>query len=160
MKQPNLSPSARVLEGAVVIGDVTLGEECGVWPNCVLRADIGSITVGARTNIQDGSIFHTDEGDTLSLGDDVTVGHLCILHGCTVESGTLIGMGSILMNGVKVGKNCLIGAGSLLTEGTEVPDGHLAFGRPAKVKRALTEEEMRENITHARHYADLLKTYD
>ena len=160
MKQPSIDKSARVLQGAVVLGDVHIDEACGIWPNSVLRADIGTITLGARTNIQDGSVLHTDEGAAITLGKDVTVGHLCLLHGCTVGDGSLIGMGSILMNDVKVGKNCLIGAGSLLTEGTEVPDGHLAFGRPAKVKRALTQEEQDQNIEHAHSYAALLKQYE
>ncbi len=163
MKKPTIAKSACVMQGAVLMGDVILGEECGVWPNAVLRADIGTIKVGNGTNIQDGCIFHTDGPNTgldlIELGEDVTVGHLCILHGCTVGNNCLIGMGSILMDGVKVGNNCIIGAGSLLTSHTVIPDGHMAFGRPAKVVRALSEKEIDDNRRHADEYKQCLKEH-
>ncbi len=163
MKQPTIASSACVMQGAVLMGDVILGEECGVWPNAVLRADLGTIRVGKGTNIQDSCVFHMDDPSTgyglLELGEDVTVGHMCILHGCTVGDNSLIGMGSIVMDGAKVGKNCLIGAGSLVTSKTVIPDGHLAFGRPAKVQRALTKEEIEDNQRHAQMYKDLLKEW-
>ncbi len=164
MKEPKIASSARVMQGAVLMGDVQLGEECGVWPNAVLRADLGTIRVGNGTNIQDGCVFHIDEAgtgyDVLELGEDITVGHMCILHGCKVGDNSLIGMGSIVMDGSHIGKNCLIGAGSLVTSNTKIPDGHLAFGRPAKVQRALTEKEIDDNRRHAQMYKDLLKQQD
>ena len=164
MKQPKIAKTARLMQGTVVLGDVTIGEECGIWPNAVLRGDVGPILVGRCTNIQDGSICHTDEASEgnppLLIGEEVTVGHLCVLHGCTIGDGSLIGMGSIVMSGAKIGKNCMIGAGSLVTEGTVIPDGQLAFGRPARVQRPLSEEEQRHNRLHAHKYAKLLKQYD
>ncbi len=163
MKKPNIASSACVMQGAVVMGDVSLGEECGIWPNAVLRADFGTIKVGRGTNIQDGCVLHTDGPETgldlLELGEDVTVGHLCILHGCSVGDNSLIGMGSILMDGVKVGSNCIIGAGSLLTAHTVIPDGHMAFGRPAKVQRALTEKEVEDNRHRAQEYRQYLNDH-
>ncbi len=149
------------MQGAVVMGDVQIGEDCGIWPNAVLRGDIGSIRVGRGSNIQDGCVCHTDlpgtSGGTLEIGEDVTVGHLCILHGCHIGDGTLVGMGSIVMNGAKVGRHCLVGAGSLVTENTVIPDGHLAFGRPARVQRPLTEEEKALNLRRAENYVALLE---
>ncbi len=161
MKQPKIAPTALVMQGAVVMGDVEIGEDCGIWPNVVLRGDMGPIRLGRGTNIQDGSICHTDapntNGAALYIGENVTVGHLCILHGCQIGDGALIGMGSIVMNGAKIGKCSLVGAGSLVTENTVIPDGHLAFGRPAKVQRALTPEEQAQNIHHAEQYVALMR---
>lgn len=155
-KTPLISPAARVFPGAVVEGDVTLGDDCAIWYNAVVRGDLDAITVGPRTNIQDGCVVHEDEGFPVSIGSDVTVGHGAILHGCTVGEGSLIGMGSILMNGVRVGKNCIVGAGALLTESTEIPDGSLALGSPAKVVRPLTEDEKAANYTSAASYVALM----
>ena len=160
MATPKIAKSARLMQGAVVQDEVSIGENCGIWPNAVLRGDIAPIVIGDGSNIQDGCVLHCDHDAPLTLGENVTVGHMCLLHGCTVGEGTLIGMGSILMNHVKVGKGCLIGAGSLLTEGCEIPDGMMAFGRPAKVVRPLTPEEIQHNVEHARHYADMLKGYN
>lgn len=161
MNKPKIAATAKVMEGAVVMGDVWIDEECGIWPNAVLRGDVGPIRIGRRTNIQDGCVCHTTEpginGAALRIGEEVTVGHLCILHGCHIGDGTLIGMGSIVMNGAKIGKNCLVGAGSLVTENTIIPDGHMAFGRPAKVQRPLCAEEQAQNLRHAKLYVELLK---
>lgn len=155
MKEPQISASARVLRGAVVTGDVTLAEQSNVWHNAVLRADIGTIRVGPRSNIQDGSVLHMDEGCTLEIGADVTVGHACILHGCTIKDGALIGMGSILLDGAEIGEGAIIGAGSLVTRGTVIPPGMMAFGRPAKPVRPATEEEKQHSIANAAHYVQL-----
>lgn len=157
MKQPRISESAHLFAGAVAAGDVQVGDEASLWYSTVVRADADSITIGARTNIQDGSVVHCDAGYPVSIGEDVTVGHACVLHGCTVGDGTLVGMGSLLMNGVRVGNGCIIGAGSLLTAGTEVPDGMLALGRPAKVVRALTDEERAEALASAKEYIELAR---
>lgn len=156
MQKPVIAKSARLFEGAVVNGNVTLGENVGIWPNAVLRGDLGETVIGDESNIQDGTVVHNDTGGHTHVGRGVTVGHLCILHGCEIGDDSLIGMGSVLMNDVKIGKECIIGAGSLLTQGTVVPDGMMAMGRPAKVKRPLTDEEKQANRRSAQHYVELM----
>jgi len=128
-----------VAPGARVIGDVTLAEEVGIWFNAVLRGDNEPIAIGARTNVQDGCVFHTDPGFPMTLGEDVTVGHSAILHGCTIGDGTLIGMGAVVLNGARIGKGCLIGANALVTEGKEVPDHSMVVGQPGKILRQVDE---------------------
>lgn len=159
MKQPDISPRALVMEGAVVCGDVRLADDCNVWYNAVLRGDLGSITVGARTNIQDGCVLHIDPGHDLVIGDDVTVGHATVLHGCTVEDGAFVSMGCVVMNDAVLGKSCMVGAGSLVTDGTVIPPGMLAFGRPAKPVRPLAPEELADNLQHAADYVALAKEH-
>ena len=154
---PVIHPAAHAFRGAVLVGDVRLAAGAGIWHNAVLRADLGPIIVGENSNIQDGSVLHNDTGGETRLGRGVTVGHLCLLHGCAVGDDSLIGMGSILMNDVQVGRECVIGAGSLLTQGTVVPDGMLAMGRPAKVVRPLTAEEKDANRASARHYVEAME---
>jgi carbonic anhydrase/acetyltransferase-like protein (isoleucine patch superfamily) len=136
-----IDDSVFVAEGAVVTGDVEIGEKSSVWYNAVVRGTRQGVRIGRRTNIQDGCVIHTGEKDPVVIGDDVTVGHMALLHGCEVGDCTLIGMGSTIMNGAKIGSRCIIGAGSLVTGGKEIPDGTMAFGRPAKVIRELTDEE-------------------
>ncbi len=128
-----------VAPGARVIGAVTIAEEVGIWFNAVLRGDNEPIVVGARSNVQDGCIFHTDPGFPLTIGEDVTVGHMAMLHGCTVGDGTLIGMGAVVLNGARIGKGCLIGANALVTEGKEVPDHSMVVGQPGRVIRTVDE---------------------
>ena len=143
-----------IAEGAVVRGDdLTIGEKSSIWFNAVVRSDYGeSVRIGERTNIQDLSMVHTSPGASTTIGDGVTVGHSCIIHACCVGDNTLIGMGSIILDGARVGKNCIIGAGSLVTKNTVIPDGSMAFGRPAKVVRPLTEEEIEMNRKTADEY--------
>ncbi len=164
MEKPQIDKSAKVFEGCTLMGDVQVGPGCSIWPGAVLRGDVGSIYIGENTNIQDGSICHTDgagtPGGVLRIGANVTVGHLCILHGCTIGAGSLIGMGSIVMSGAKIGENCLIGAGSLVTEGAEIPSGWLAFGRPAKPIRPLSEEEKQGNLKLAQKHVGLIQAYE
>lgn len=155
MKNPRISPDAKLFPGAAVIGDVEVGPGASLWYNTVVRADTTTIRIGARSNIQDGTVIHCDHGFPVSIGENVTVGHACVVHGCSVGDGSLIGMGSLLMNGAKVGAGCIIGAGSLLTGGTEVPDGMMALGRPAKVVRPLTEEEKAGALASAAEYKGL-----
>lgn len=155
MTQPNIHPTARLMTGAIAVGNVTMGPQSSLWCNAVARGDIGPITIGARSNVQDNSVLHLDEDFPLFIGDDVTVGHACILHGCTLGNGVLVGMGSVIMSGAFIGEKSIIGAGSLVTQGTRVPPGHLPFGRPAKVVRPLTPQEMEHNIAHAAAYAAL-----
>lgn len=145
-----IDKSVFMADGAKVVGEnITIGAGSSVWFNSVIRCDDGeTIEIGERTNFQDLSTMHTGTGCSVKVGDDVTIGHMCLIHGCTIGSNTLIGMGSIVMNNASIGDNCIIGAGSLVTEGKTIPDGMMAFGRPAKVVRPLTEEEI-ENITHS-----------
>lgn len=129
---------------ADVLGDVSIGDGSSIWYHAVIRAEDAPVTIGKESNVQDGCILHTDEGFPVAIGDRVTVGHGAILHGCSIGDGSLIGMGSIILNGAKIGTHCMIGAGTLIPQNMEVPDGHLAFGSPARVRRELREEELAE----------------
>lgn len=128
-----------VAPDAHVIGDVTLGDEVGIWFGAVLRGDRSAITVGARTNVQEGAMLHADPGFPLSIGAGVTIGHHAIVHGCSIGDGSLIGMGATVLNGAKIGRNCLVGANALVTEGKEFPNGSLIVGSPARAIRSLDE---------------------
>ena len=140
--KPDVAASAWVAESAEVIGKVTLGENSSVWFGVVIRGDNAPITVGAGSNIQDQSVLHTDHDKPLSIGNNVTIGHQVMLHGCTIGDGSLIGIQAVVLNGAKIGKNCLVGAGSLVTEGKEFPDGCMIFGSPAKAVRQLSPEQI------------------
>lgn len=147
-----IDESVFIAPGAQVIGDVVIGKNCGIWYNAVVRGDTREIHIGDNTNVQDLAVLHVDKEFTLSVGDNVTIGHSAIVHGCTVGNNVLIGMGAIIMNGAKVGNDCIIGAGALITENTVIPDGMLAFGRPAKIIRELTEAEKQSIIDNAMLY--------
>ena len=138
-RRPRLPPADRywIAPNASVIGDVVLGEDCGIWFGATLRGDNETISIGARSNIQEASTLHTDMGFPLDIGEDCTIGHNAILHGCTIGDGSLVGMGAIVLNGAKIGRGCLVGAGALVTEGKLFPDGSLIVGSPAKVIRTL-----------------------
>lgn len=151
--------SCWIAPGAHVIGDVTLGEDVGVWFGAVLRGDEEPIVVGARTNVQDLCVFHTDMGFPLTVGAGCTVGHRAILHGCTVGDNTLIGMGAIVLNGARIGSDCVIGAGALVPEGKEIPDRSLVVGLPGRVVRQLTDEDVEAIRESARHYAENAKRF-
>jgi carbonic anhydrase/acetyltransferase-like protein (isoleucine patch superfamily) len=144
---------------AVVIGSVVLGPNASIWFGCVVRGDNDTITIGENSQIQDGCVLHCDEGIPITIGRNVSVGHMAMLHGCTIGDGTLIGIKSVLLNGSKVGKNCLIGAGSLVTEGKQIPDGSLVMGSPGKVVRPLTSQEIEEIASASDHYVDKFKRY-
>ncbi|MBP2098674.1 gamma carbonic anhydrase family protein [Enterococcus rivorum] len=148
-----------IASSADVYGNVHLGKKSSIWFQAVLRGDNDSITIGDGSNIQDGTIIHTDKGMPVTIGNAVTVGHQCLLHGCTIENGALIGMGTTILNRAVIGENSLIGAGSLVTEGKIIPPNVLAFGRPAKVIRELTEEEIVANQKNAQHYTKLSKEH-
>ena len=140
---PSIAKTATVFEPAVVVGDVTIGEESSVWYNTVIRGDVNKITIGDRTNIQDLSCLHvTYKKWPLVIGNNVTIGHMCMLHGCTIKDFVLVGMKACVMDGAVIGDHCLIGAGSLVTQGTEIPPGTLALGSPAKVVRELSNDEI------------------
>jgi carbonic anhydrase/acetyltransferase-like protein (isoleucine patch superfamily) len=149
---PRLGEGAWVADSATVLGRVELGEGANVWYGAVLRGDNEWITLGPRTNIQDGSVLHTDMGFPLTLGADVTVGHQVMMHGCTVGENTLIGIQAVVMNGAKIGRNSIVGAGALVTEGKEFPDNSLIVGSPAKAIRTLTDEQVAKLKMNAAHY--------
>ena len=149
-----VSGTAWVAPDANVIGAVTLDEDVGIWFGANLRGDNERITVGARTNIQEGCILHTDMGFPLDIGADCTIGHGVILHGCTLGAGTLVGMGAIVLNGAKIGKNCLVGAHALVTEGKVFEDGSLIVGSPAKAVRGLDDVARARLMASAANYAN------
>ncbi len=151
---PQLHATAWVADSAQVIGRVHMGEGSSVWYGAVLRGDTDSITLGARSNVQDGSVLHADPGFPLTLGENVTVGHQVMLHGCTIGDGALIGIQAVVLNGAKIGKNCLVGAGSVVTEGKEFPDNSLILGSPAKVVRTLSPEQALSMRSAALHYVE------
>ncbi len=151
--------NAWVAPNATVIGSVVLEEDSSVWFNAVIRGDNDLITIGARSNVQDGSVLHTDEGVRLNVGRDVTIGHMVVLHGCTIGDGTLIGIKSVVLNNARIGRNCLIGANSLITEGKEIPDRSLVVGAPGKVIRQLTDEEVARVMANADHYVRKIALY-
>ena len=160
MKQPTIGNDVFIAKGAIILGDVTLGDECSVWYNAVIRADDRNIRIGTRTNIQDGSVLHVGPTNTINIGNDVTIGHGAIVHGCTVGDNTLIGMGAIVMNNAVIGKNCIVAAGALVTERTQIPDGSLVMGQPARIKRQVTPEEIARNRFSAQHYAEIAQMYE
>lgn len=153
-KYMQIHDTAFIAPGAVVLGDVTIGENSGIWYNAVVRGDRDSIVIGKESNIQDNAVVHLGSGYPVEIGDHVTIGHGAIVHGCKIGDNTMIGMGAILMNGCKIGKNCIIGAGALVTQNVEIPDNSLVVGNPGKVKRAVTEEEIRWNLENARIYVE------
>jgi carbonic anhydrase/acetyltransferase-like protein (isoleucine patch superfamily) len=137
---PEIDPDvAWIAPTAVLVGNVVIHAEAGIWFGVVARGDNEAITIGARTNVQDNCVLHTDMGYPLSIGEGCTIGHKAMLHGCSIGNNSLIGMGATVLNGAKIGNNCLIGAGALITEGKEIPDGSLVVGAPGKVIRALDE---------------------
>ena len=154
----HLHESAFLAPGAVAVGDVEIGENASVWYNATLRGD-SPLRIGARTNIQDNAVLHAEPGHEVQVGEDVSIGHGAIVHGCIVGSNTLIGMGAIILNDAVIGSNCLIGAGALVTQGKVIPDGSLVIGSPAVVKRALNEEEIAAIRENAVEYLRLMKEY-
>ena len=148
-----------IAPNATVIGNVKLLKDASVWFNAVLRGDVELITVGQGSNVQDGAIIHTDPGFPCTIGKNVTVGHLAMLHGCEIGDGSLIGIGSVILNGAKIGKNCIIGSKALVTEGMEIPDGAMVLGIPGKVKKILNEEEQSVVSLRAEHYIQNYKKY-
>ena len=144
---------------ASIIGDVTLEKNTSVWFNVTLRGDVENINVGEGSNIQDGSVLHTDPGYPLRIGKNVTIGHLVMLHGCTIGDNSLIGVGAVILNGAKIGKNCIIGANTLVTENKVIPDNSLAIGSPGKIVRNVTNEEEKSINENAIHYQENWKKY-
>ena len=148
-----------IADNATVIGSVVLENDASVWFNTVVRGDNHTIVIGERSNIQDSSVLHTDEGVPLTIGRNVTVGHQVMLHGCTIGEGSLIGIKAVILNGAKIGKSCLIGANALITEGKEIPDRSLVVGAPGKVVRELSDEEVARLLWNAEHYVQNFRRY-
>jgi carbonic anhydrase/acetyltransferase-like protein (isoleucine patch superfamily) len=144
---------------ASVIGNVAIGEDCGIWFGAVLRGDNERIALGARSNIQEGATLHTDLGFPLEIAEDCTVGHNAILHGCTIGPGSLVGMGAIILNGARLGAGCLVGAGALITEGKAFPDHSLIVGSPAKAIRVLDEDAILRLRWSAAHYVETWRRF-
>ncbi|GAP35735.1 gamma carbonic anhydrase family protein [Piscinibacter sakaiensis] len=156
---PEVADSAWVADSAQVMGMVTLAADTSVWFGAVLRGDTEPIRIGRGSNIQDGTVIHADHGCPVELGEDVTVGHQVMLHGCSVGDGSLIGIQAVVLNGARIGRNSLVGAGSLVTEGKVFPDGCLIMGRPAKVVRELTAEQIAGLQRSAEHYRENARRY-
>ena len=157
---PKIHESALVTDDAIIIGDVEIGAESSVWFGSILRGDVNFIRIGERTNIQDGTIIHVSrDAHSTVLENEITVGHRATLHGCYIETGCLIGIGAIVLDGVRVGAHSLVAAGSLLTPNTIVPPRSLVMGSPAKVKRELSDEEVKDLETFWRNYVELSRIY-
>ena len=158
-KKPKTLGENWVAPNAMIIGDVTLGKNTSIWFNAVLRGDVENIFIGEGSNVQDGSVLHTDPGCPLKVGKDVTIGHMVMLHGCTIGDNSLIGIGAVILNKAKIGKNCIIGAKALITENKEIPDNSLVVGSPGKVIREVTEDEKKAIVENTKHYQDNWKKY-
>jgi carbonic anhydrase/acetyltransferase-like protein (isoleucine patch superfamily) len=159
-KHPQIAASAYIDPAAVIIGDVVIGDDSSIWPCTVIRGDVHYIRIGARTNIQDGSVLHVMRDEyPLLLGDDITIGHSCTLHGCKIESRCLIGMGAVILNGVTIGAGSIVAAGTLLLEGAKIPPGSLVVGHPGKIKRALTPIDQASIDAYAQRYVEYKNIY-
>jgi len=158
--RPKVAASAYIDPSAQVIGDVEVGERSSIWPNVTARGDVNSIRIGEESNVQDNCVLHCDAGVfPLHIGNRVTIGHLAMLHGCTIEDDCLIGIGAVVLNGAKIGRGSAIAAGAVVPEGTEVPPGSMVMGVPAKVKRQITEEEIARFRENAEHYVNEARIY-
>ena len=158
-KTPEIHDSVFVADDARIIGNVRIGKSSSIWFGAVIRGDMESITIGEKTNIQDLSLLHVPVDAKLEIGDNVTIGHRAIVHGCKIGNNCLIGMGSIIMDSAEIGDNCIIGAGSLVTQGTIIPSGSMAFGSPAKVKKEVTPEEVKMISKNAAEYSEYARRY-
>ncbi|MDG6242916.1 MAG: gamma carbonic anhydrase family protein [Methanolobus sp.] len=157
--RPSVSSTAFIASSANVIGNVTIKEHSSVWFNAVIRGDSSSICIGKRTSIQDNVVIHADEPHNVEIGDDVTVGHAAVLHGCRIADNVLIGMNATVLDGVEIGQNCIIGANALVPPGKKIPAGSLVVGVPAKVQRELTDEDIAHIRENAAEYVRLAGEY-
>ena len=156
---PKVHESVFIAEGAQVIGDVTIGEGSSIWYNVVIRGDVNPITIGRFTNIQDNSTVHSDPNRPTVIGNNVSIGHNAVVHGCTVGDMVLIAIHATVLTGAVIGSGSIVGAGAVVGEGKEIPPGRLAVGAPARVVREVTEEDLRHSKSRAQHYVDLAKQY-
>ena len=157
--KPQIDKDSWVAQNATLIGKVIIKKDANIWFNVVLRGDIEPIIIGERSNVQDGSVFHTDPGCPLIVGKNVTIGHMVMLHGCTIDDETLIGIGSTILNKTKIGKNCIIGANTLIAENKVIPDRSLVVGSPGKIIRQVTDEEVENIKENANDYVANFKKY-
>lgn len=158
-KRPQIDPQSWIAPNATVIGNVSVGRNASIWWNATLRGDNDPITVGENSNIQDGSVLHTDEGIPLDISRNVTVGHLVMLHGCTIGEGSLIGIGAVILNRAVIGKHCIVGANTVIPEGRVYPDRSLIVGSPGRIVRELTDEDVARLELSAQHYIDNWQRY-
>ena len=156
---PDIHESVFLAAGSTVVRNVTIGAQSSVWYNTVIRGDEEGVRIGTRTNVQDNVVIHSGHGYPVVIGDEVTIGHSAIVHGCTVRDHTLIGMGAIVMNGAVVGSNCIVAAGSRVTGGTVIPDGSMVMGRPAKVTGQVTDRHLRLIQENADRYVEMMEDY-
>jgi carbonic anhydrase/acetyltransferase-like protein (isoleucine patch superfamily) len=157
---PRVHPSVFIDQSAQVIGDVVIGEESSIWMNAVVRGDVHWIRIGKRSNVQDGTVVHVmNETHPTTIGDEVTIGHAAVVHGCTVGHRVLIGMGAILLNGATIGEDCIVAAGTLVTEETVIPPRSLVMGSPGKVRRSLTDEEVASILQYSERYVNYRLDY-
>ena len=159
MLTPNIHPSAFVAKGAVVLGNVTLEKDCSIWYNATVRSTESYIKINAGSNVQDNAVIHVDFNHPTVIGSHVTIGHGAIIHGCSIDDNSLIGMGAIILNGAKIGKNCIIAAGALIPQNKEIPDNSLVMGSPGRIVRQVTAEEVEKNFKNAEHYIMERLTY-
>jgi carbonic anhydrase/acetyltransferase-like protein (isoleucine patch superfamily) len=156
---PRIHPSVFLAEGSFVIGDVELEEQTSVWFGAVLRGDINSIRIGSRTNVQDGCVLHVTQESGVAIGNDVTIGHRAIVHGCTIGDQSLIGMGSVILDRARIGSNVFVAAGAVVLEGATIPEGSLVVGVPGRVVRSLSEGERDAIRSSARHYVEYSRSF-
>ena len=154
-KLMNIDKSSFIAENATVVGKVTIKENSSIWYGAVIRSDMAETVIGKNTNVQENTTIHNDKNHSVKVGDNVTIGHNCVIHGCEIENNALIGMGSVILNGAKIGENTIIGAGSLVTQNKKIPSGVLCMGSPAKVIRELTKEEIQSISKSAIHYLEM-----
>ena len=154
-----IDKSVFIADGAKVIGNIEIGKDSSVWFNAVIRADLDEVKIGDNSNVQDNAVIHTSDGFGVSIGDNVTIGHGAIIHGCTIKDNVMIGMGAIVLNGAVIEENCIIGAGALVPQGKVIPAGSLAFGNPVKIVRQLTDKEIASIKDNANAYVSEAKEY-
>ncbi len=158
-RRPTIAEDAWIAPDANIIGDVVIEEGASVWFGCTLRGDNEQIVIGKGSNVQESTVMHTDPGFALIIGENCTIGHKAMLHGCRIADGALIGMGATVLNGARIGRNCLIGAGALITEGKDIPDGSLVMGAPGKIVRELDPGAVKGLEMSARHYQDNMRRF-
>lgn len=158
-KTPTVADDAFVADGARIVGEVSLESGSSVWYNAVLRGDSAGIVVGTGSNVQDNVSVHVDAGHGVTIGENVSIGHNAVVHGCTIGDGSLVGMGAVILSGAVIGRGCLIAGGAVILSGTEIPDGSLVAGVPAKVRRALTDDERTGLIRNAEIYHEHLRSH-
>lgn len=158
-RRPTIAEDTWIAPDANIIGDVVIEEGASVWFGCTLRGDNEQIVIGKGSNVQESTVMHTDPGFALIIGENCTIGHKAMLHGCRIADGALIGMGATVLNGARIGRDCLIGAGALITEGKDIPDGSLVMGTPGKIVRELDPVAVKGLEMSARHYQDNMRRF-